>query len=361
MLRQSPSQTRRQPPGAGQRVTVRSDRSQFARFEETVDGGVRRSHACPFPMPASRHGIRNCRTGWACRRVVPSPRSSNHRVSSATSSGISSQVKVCTILSSETEWKQPRKRYSPLSSRETYRQLPPLRTSQSMIVDGWVRTDPADEQFGIGVRLQQLRRCAAEVAGDTDNRDLRVRFDSCLRIAGGGGHENALLVPRRRSARVAFGGGVRVVVDAVHLVEQGIEAHESLLRLPAIPLDPLGRGRMPPLPVNRPPLSLPGPRDQSRVLEHLQMFGNGLQTDVVRLRDLADRRIGDRQPGDDVAPGWGSARVRRTPSSWSAILRFLCQPSSTLRLNEVNTPCPSLSTTWLGTTRTLFPRLARRC
>ena len=50
------------------------------------------------------------------------------------------------------------------------------------------------------------------------------------------------------------------------------------------------------------------------------MFGNGLQTDVVRLRDLADRRIGDRQPGDDVAPVTASAA--NTFESWSAITRF---------------------------------------
>ena len=51
-------------------------------------------------------------------RARPSPRSSNHIVSSATASGSPSQVKVCTIRSGLTSWKQPWKPVSTPSRTE---------------------------------------------------------------------------------------------------------------------------------------------------------------------------------------------------------------------------------------------------
>jgi len=56
---------------------------------------------------------------WACRRVQPSPRSSKLNVSSETSSGMPSKVKVCTMRSSVTWWKQPRNPYSSPSRAAT--------------------------------------------------------------------------------------------------------------------------------------------------------------------------------------------------------------------------------------------------
>src|SRR5580700_1804050 len=87
-------------------------------------------------MPLRSHASRPSKLSTSdCvrSRVRPSPRSSNHNVSSATPSGSPSNVKVCTIRSGRTSWKQPRNRYSVPSCTATYRQLPPVRASQCSI------------------------------------------------------------------------------------------------------------------------------------------------------------------------------------------------------------------------------------
>ena len=92
-----------------------------------VDTGL---HAAAQPRVAAFEAVDS---DWVRSRVRPSPRSSNHSVSSATPSGSPSNVNVCTIRSGRTSWKQPRNAYSPPSRSATYRQLPPVRASQCSI------------------------------------------------------------------------------------------------------------------------------------------------------------------------------------------------------------------------------------
>ena len=72
-------------------------------------------------MPLASHWSRASNESHrlvACRRVRPSPRSSKVSVSRATPSGMPSQVKVWTIRSGLTVWKQPRKAVVNSSPRE---------------------------------------------------------------------------------------------------------------------------------------------------------------------------------------------------------------------------------------------------
>ena len=95
-------------------------------------------------------------------------------VSSATPSGSPSQVKVCTIRSGRTSWKQP---WKPNSTPVADRDVAPAAAGGGVpAVHGRrhaVRPDPAGEQLGVGVRPEQLRRGGHEVAGDPDDRHRR--------------------------------------------------------------------------------------------------------------------------------------------------------------------------------------------
>src|SRR5262249_11093891 len=66
-----------------------------------------------------------------------------------------------------------------------------------------VGTDPAREQLGNGVRPHQLRGAGVEVAGEADDRNVRVGFDRDLVTTAGGGHEAAAPRSSRSSARTA--------------------------------------------------------------------------------------------------------------------------------------------------------------
>jgi hypothetical protein len=89
-----------------------------------------------------------------------------------------------------------------------------------------------------------------------------------------------------------------------------VETAVALLGLSPVALDPRGHevedlG----LQVHRTPLGVAAAADQAGVLEHPQVLGDGLDADVVGLGELADGGVGDRQPGDHVAPrGVGQGR-----------------------------------------------------
>ncbi len=83
-----------------------------------------------------------------------------------------------------------------------------------------------------------------------------------------------------------------------------VEAPVALLRLPAVPLDPL-RHQVEDLrlEVHRAALGVPAPGDQARLLEHLQVLGDRLDGHLVGRGQLADRGVAGGEPGDHVAAG----------------------------------------------------------
>ena len=87
-------------------------------------------------MPLRGHASRpsklstsDCVAAAHGRRPGPRTATSPARLRSAPPSN----VKVCTIRSGRTSWKQPRNPYSTPSRTATYRQLPPVRASQCSI------------------------------------------------------------------------------------------------------------------------------------------------------------------------------------------------------------------------------------
>src|SRR5262245_37288027 len=83
-----------------------------------------------------------------------------------------------------------------------------------------------------------------------------------------------------------------------------VEAVKALLPEAAVALQPvhpvLPRRRFQPA---RPPLRLAAALDQPRPLQHLEMLRHRGAADLERLGELADRRLPQRQPREDGAPG----------------------------------------------------------
>ncbi len=156
------------------------------------------------------------------------------------------------------------------------------------------RPEPLDDELGVGVRAEHLLGRSVELPCDADEGNLRVGND-LGRAASVGTHFGA---------PVSGGLGGRCRADVVwHRPEDLVEAAAALLGLPAVPLDPLGHEvedlR---LEVHGASLGVAGAAHQTGVLEHLEVLGDRLDRDVVRLGELVDRRVGEGEPGNHVAP-----------------------------------------------------------
>src|SRR6185312_7289425 len=235
-----------------------------------------RSHASRLSKLSTSDCVRS--------RVRPSPRSSNHSVSSATPSGSPSNVKVCTIRSGRTSWKQPWNRYSVPSCTETYCQLPPVRASQC----------------SIRVVMASGPTHRANNAGSVWARN------SCPGVAA-----------KSRAIRMTgtFGSASMIVSVILfiffsvhlyfrHLGQDGVEAAVALLDASPVALDPRvhqvqGLNLQP----HRPGLRPSRPADEPGVLEHPQVLVDGLQRHLVRLGQLAHGRVALREPRHHVTPG----------------------------------------------------------
>src|ERR1700724_3153022 len=233
-------------------------------------------------MPLRSHASRPSKLSTSdCvrSRVRPSPRSSNHNVTSATPSGSPSNVKVCTIRSGRTSWKQPRNPYSTPSCTETYRQLPPVRASQC----------------SIRVVMASGPTHRANNAGSVWARN------SCPGVAA-----------KSRAIRMtgSFGSAsmtvsvILFILVSLHLRQDGVEAAVALLDALPVALDPgVHQVQGLYLQAHRPGLRSARPADEPGVLEHPQVLVDGLQRNPVRLRQLAHGRVALREPGHHVAPG----------------------------------------------------------
>ena len=84
--------------------------------------------------------------------------------------------------------------------------------------------------------------------------------------------------------------------------------------------------------MHRTPLGVAAAADQAGVLEHPQVLGDGLDADVVGLGEIPDGGVGDRQPGDHVAPR-GVGQGREDPGERIGGHRGVL-PSSTVRLRK---------------------------
>src|SRR6266404_7046405 len=230
-----------------------------------------RSHASRLSKLSTSDCVRS--------RVRPSPRSSNHNVSSATPSGSPSNVKVCTIRSGRTSWKQPWNLYSVPSCTETYRQLPPVCASQC----------------SIRVVMASGPAHRANNAGSVWARS------SCPGVAA-----------KSRAIRMtgSFGSAsmtvsvILFIFVSFHLRQDGVEAAVTLLDAVPVALDPgVHQVQGLDLQAHRPWLRPSRPADEPGVLEHPQVLVDGLQRHPVRLGQLAHGRVAVGEPGHHVAPG----------------------------------------------------------
>ena len=173
-----------------------------------------------------------------------------------------------------------------------------------------LRAGPLREQLGVDVRAVDLVGRRVELADDADQRHLGV--DDDLGLVGHGAHSFS---------------PVGVIG---HVAQQGVEAAVPLLGLALVALDPFGhqvedlRFEM-----HGTALRVAGARHEPGVLEHPQVLRHRLHRDLVRLGELVDGGIGDREPGDHVAPG----RVRQCREHpRECICRHVHLPCSTIRL-----------------------------
>src|SRR5712691_2518273 len=202
-------------------------------------------------MPLRSHASRPSKLSTSdCvrSRVRPSPRSSNHNVSSATPSGSRSNVKVCTIRSGRTSWKQPRNRYSTPSRTATYCQLPPERASQC----------------SIRVVMASGPTHRANNAGSV------WAWNSCPGVAA-----------KSRAIRMtgSFGSAsmavfvILFILVSFHFRQDGVEAAVALLEAVPVALDPaVHQVQGLDLQAHRPRLRSSRPADEPGVLEHPQVL-----------------------------------------------------------------------------------------
>ena len=120
----------------------------------------------PLATKASRPS-KESTSDVAVSRVRPSPRSSNTRRSRATPSGTPSKVKVWTMSSDgRTSWKQPWKPYSS-PSRDVHVAVRPAGAAVE-VVDPHLeaaRPEPLDDELGVGVGPEDLRRAGRRTRG----------------------------------------------------------------------------------------------------------------------------------------------------------------------------------------------------
>src|SRR5215471_6430645 len=219
---------------------------------------------------------------WVHSRVRPPPRSSNHNVSSATPSGSPSKVKVCTIRSGRTSWKQPRNAYSTPSSTWTNLQLPPVRASHCSIR---VSIAFGPTHWANSTGSVWARNSCSGVAAKS-----RV-----IRMIGSLGSASMIV------SLVLVIVGHLLVIGVVHSRQDGVEAAVSLLSPAPVTLDPVVQHvedlR---LQVHWPRLRPVRPAHQPGVLEHPQVLVDGLQRHLVRLSYLAYRHVTVGEPGHNV-------------------------------------------------------------
>src|SRR6266566_1865935 len=235
-----------------------------------------RSHASRLSKLSTSDCVRS--------RVRPSPRSSNCSVSSATPSGSPSKVKVCTIRSGRTSWKQPRKPFSVPSCTETYRQLPPVCASQCSIrvVMASGPTHRANTAGSVWAR----NSCPGVAAKS------RV-----IRMTGSFGSASM-------TVSVILFILVSLHLCQLHLGKDGVEAAVALLNAVPVAFDPgVHQVEGLDLQAHRPRLRSSRPADEPGVLEHPQVLVDGLQRHPVRLGQLAHGRVALREPAHHVAPG----------------------------------------------------------
>ena len=131
------------------------------------------------------------------------------------------------------------------------------------------------------------------------------------------------------------------------VAQQVVEAAVPLLGLALVSLDPFGhqvedlRFEM-----HGTALRVTAARHEPGVLEHPQVLRDRLHRDLVRLGQLVDGRIGDREPGDHVAPG----RIRQCREHpRERVCRHGHLPCSTIRLITGCRASRALSTLRLNT------------
>src|SRR5258708_36629286 len=186
-------------------------------------------------------------------RVRPSPRSSNHNVSSATPSGSPSNVKVCTIRSGRTSWKQPWNLYSVPSCTETYRQLPPVRASQCSI-RVVMASGPAHRAHNAGA-VWARSSCPGVAAKSR-----------AIRMTGSFGSASMAVCV------------ILFIFVSFHLREDGVEAAVTLLDAVPVELDPgVHQVQGLDLQAHRPWLRPSRPADEPCVLEHPPGLVDGLE------------------------------------------------------------------------------------
>src|ERR1700730_1019567 len=238
-------------------------------------------------MPLRSHASRPSKlstSDWVRSRVRPSPRSSNHNVASATPSGSPSNVKVCTIRSGRTSWKQPRNPYSVPSCTETYRQLPPVRASQCSIrvVMASGPTHRANNPGSVWAR----NNCPGVAA--------KSRI---IRMPGSFGSASMIV-------SVILFMLVSLHLCQLHLGQDGVEAAVALLDAVPVALDPgVHQVEGLDLQAHRPGLRSSRPADEPGLLEHPQVLVDGLPRHPVPPGQVAHRRGALREPGHHVAPG----------------------------------------------------------
>src|ERR1700754_1254091 len=233
-------------------------------------------------MPLRSHASRPSKLSTSdCvrSRVRPSPRPFNHNVSSTTPSGSPSNVKVCTIRSGRTSWKQPWNPYSTPSYTETYRQLPPAHASQCSIR---VTTAPGRTHWANNAGSVWARSSCSGVAAKS-----RV-----VRMTGSLGSASMTV------SEILF------MLVSLHLRQEGVKAAVALLDAVPVALDPgVHQVEGLDLQAHRPGLRPSRSADEPGVLEHPQVLVDGLQRHPVRPGQLAHGRVALREPGHHVEPG----------------------------------------------------------
>src|SRR5215469_12974258 len=226
-------------------------------------------------------------------RVRPSPRSSIQSVCSATPSGTASKVKVCTIRSWRTSWKQPRNAYSTAPSTETNLQLPPVRASQCTI-RVCIASGPTHCANNTG-SVWARNSCPGVAAKSRAIRMIGSFGSASMAVSVILIMVTSIRVPDSFISRYA---------GFVHRRQHGIEAAVPLLSLAPAALDPVVHHvECRRLEVRWPRLRPVRPAHQPGVLEHAKVLIDGLQRHLVRLSQLAHRCITLREPGHHVAPG----------------------------------------------------------
>src|SRR6516164_6784665 len=186
------------------------------------------------------------------------------------------------MRSGRTSWKQPWNAYSASPSLAVYRQLPPVRASQCSIR---VSSAFGPTHWANSTGSVWARNTCSGVAAKS-----RV-----IRMIGSLGSASMVV------SMVLVMVGHLLVVGVVHPRQDGVEAAVPLLSPAPVALDPLVQhveGLR--LQVHWPRLRPARPAHQPGVLEHPQVLVDGLQRHLVRLSQLAYRRVTVGEPGHNV-------------------------------------------------------------